>query len=131
MNHAGWLALGTMVCSSVFVTLQAETPKEFQEQEKLIVKLFKAYNSDDVKAVFEDYIEGFKAAGAQTLWDALYKANKEKYGKYKSHKFVNSGSVASDGLTIFRMDVEFEKEKNVHVVVNFSQEGKSWKIQQL
>ena len=61
----------------------------------------------------------------------LYKANKEKYGKYKSHTFVKEGSVTSDGNTIFRMDVEFEKDKKVHVAVNLGQEGKAWKIQQV
>ncbi len=130
MNHASWLALGTVLCSSMLVSLHADTPKEFKDQEAIVEKLFKAYNKDDAKGVFENYIDAFKDSGPQ-LWDALYKANKDKYGNYKSHVFVKEGSVTSDGITLLRLDVDFEKEKKVHIAINFGQEGKAWKIQQV
>jgi hypothetical protein len=128
MNHGRWLALGIVLCSSMLA--YADTPKEYKDQEAIVEKLFKAYNRDDAKGVFENYIEAFKSSGPQ-LWDALYKANKEKYGNYKSHTFVKEGSVTSDGITLLRLDVEFEKDKKVHVAINFGQEGKVWKIQQV
>jgi hypothetical protein len=131
MHHASWIALVATLCSSLLVSLQAETPKEYKDQEEVVVKMFKAYNNDDAKGVFEDYVQALKSAGAEALWNALYAPNKKKYGKYVKHTFVKEGSATTDGITLLRMDVEFENDKKVHVVINFGQEEKKWKIQQV
>lgn len=134
MNHVSLLALGTMLCASVFVAVRAEpmedTPKEFKDQEAMVVKLFKAYNKDDAKGVFEDYVEVFKNM-PDALWGALYKMHKDKYGNYKSHTFVKEGSSTAEENGILMIQVEFEKAKAVKVGINFGMENKKWKIQQV
>lgn len=116
---SGWL---TPVC--------ADTPKEFKDHEAVAEKLFKAYNKDDAKGVFENYIDTFKNMADQ-LYSALYKANKDKYGNYKSHKFLKDGSSADESNVLLMLEVEFEKEKKVKVGINFGKEEKGWKIQQV
>ena len=130
MNHVSLLALGTMLCTSVFVSVHADTPKEFKDQEAMVEKLFKAYNKDDAKGVFENYIGAFKGS-AEQLYPALFKPHKDKYGNYKSHTFVKEGSTTADENGLLILLVDFEKEKQVRVGINFGKEEKAWKIQQV
>lgn len=88
MNHMSLLALGTLLCTGFFATIQADdTPKEYKDQEAIAEKLFKAYNKDDAKGFFADYIDTLKNLADQ-IYPQLIKPNKEKYGNYKSHKFL-------------------------------------------
>lgn len=130
MNHVSLLALGTLLCTGLFLSVQADTPKEFKDQEAIAEKFFKAYNKDDAKGVFEDYIADFKKL-AEQIYPALIKPNKEKYGNYKSHTFVKEASSTSDDNGLLMLLVDFEKEKKVKVGFNFGKEGKDWKIQQV
>jgi hypothetical protein len=109
---------------------QADTPPEFKEAEKLVVKLFDAYNKDDAKGVFTDYIAALKNSDPQTLFDALYKNTKQSVGKYKKHTFKKDGSVHADDLILLVLDAEFEKKK-AKVSVNLGKEEGKWKIQQV
>lgn len=130
MNHMSLLALGTLLCTGLFATAQADTPKEYKDHEAMVEKLFKAYNKDDAKGVFENYTDSFKGMADQ-LYALLMKPNREKYGNYKSHKFLKDGSSTSEDNVLLKIEVEFEKEKKVVVGVNFGKEGKDWKIQQV
>jgi hypothetical protein len=130
MNPMGMLAVGLLLCSGVYNVLHADTPKEYKEQEALAEKLFKAYNKDDAKGVFNDYIDALKG-NADQIYNVLFKPNKEKYGNYKSHAFIKDGSVATDEVVLLMLHVEFDKAKKVKVAFNFSKEGKNWKIQQV
>ncbi len=60
MNHLSLLALGTVLLTGMFNSALAQTPKEFKDQEAIAEKFFKAYNKDDAKGAFEDYIADFK-----------------------------------------------------------------------
>jgi hypothetical protein len=124
------LALGTVLLTGMFNSALAQTPKEFKDQEAIMDKFFKAYNKDDAKGAFEDYVSTFKGMGEQ-LWPVLIKPSKDKYGNYKSHTFTKEGSVATDEITLLILHVDFEKEKKVKVGINFGKEGKDWKIQQI
>lgn len=130
MNPTGMIAVGLLLCTGVLNVLHADTPKEYKDQEAMAEKLFKAYNKDDAKGVFNDYIEALKGSADQ-LYGVLFKPSKEKYGNYKSHTFVKDGSVATDDVVLLILNVEFEKEKKVKVAINFGKEGKDWKIQQV
>ena len=130
MNHLSLLALGTLLCTTVFSSVYADTPKEFKDAEAMMEKFFKAYNKDDAKGCFEDYVSAFKGMHDQ-LYPALIKPHKEKYGNYKSHSFIKDGSVATDDIVLLKLQVEFEKDKKVVVVVNLGKEEKAWKIQQV
>ena len=130
MNHWSLLVLGTLLYTGLFSTALADTPKEFKDQEAIAEKLFKAYNKDDAKGVFADYIDAFKNM-AEQLYPVLMKPNKDKYGNYKSHTFLKEGSSSSDGVALLMLQVDFEKEKKVKVGINFGKEGKDWKIQQV
>jgi ABC-type transporter MlaC component len=133
MNHLSLLALGTLLCATVATSLHAaspDTPKEYKDAEEMVVKLFKAYNKDDAKGVFENYIDAFKGM-PDPLWNALFKPNKDKYGNYKKHTFVKEGSVATDDNILFVINVEFEKSKDIKVGVNLGKDGGKWKIQQV
>lgn len=131
MQRFGLLALAALLCSTIITTLAlADTPKEFKDQEAIMEKFFKAYNKDDAKGVFADYIDAFKGM-AEQLYPALIKPSKDKYGEYKSHTFVKDGSVATDEITLLILQVDFAKEKKVKVGINFGKEGKAWKIQQV
>jgi len=130
MKHLSLLGLGILLCTGLFNTVLADTPKEFKDQEALMEKFFKAYNKGDAKGCFEDYIDSFKGM-AEQLYSVLVKPNKDKYGDYKSHTFVKEGSVAADDITLMILHVDFDKGKKVKVSVNFGKEGKSWKIQQV
>jgi hypothetical protein len=124
-------ALGLVVCCSLAVTtVHAQPPKEFKEIDEIAVKLFKAYNKDDAKGVFDDYVEALKGLGDQ-MWPALFKPSKDKYGNYKSHTFVKKNSQITEEIALYVIEVEFEKEKKVPVGFNLQKEGKNWKIQQV
>ena len=133
MNHLSLLAFGALLCAGIATALHAstpDTPKEFKDAEEMVVKLFKAYNKDDAKGVFENYIDAFKNM-PDALWNAQFKPNKDKFGNYKSHTFVKDGSVATEDNILLVINVEFEKGKDIKVGVNLSKDGKAWKIQQV
>jgi len=131
MQRFGLLALATLLCSTFITTLAlADTPKEFKDQEAIMEKFFKAYNKDDAKGAFADYVDALKGM-AEQLYPFLIKPSKDKYGEYKSHTFVKEGSVATDDITLLILQVDFDKQKKVKVSINFGKEGKAWKIQQV
>jgi len=131
MQRFALLAVGTLFCITLFTAAAlADTPKEFKDQEAIMEKFFKAYNKDDAKGAFADYVDTFKGM-AEQLYPVLIKPNKDKYGEYKSHTFVKDGSVATDDITLLILQVDFDKEKKVKVGINFGKEGKAWKIQQV
>jgi len=129
-----WFALpavGTLLWISLFTSAAlADTPKEFKDQEAIMEKFFKAYNKGDAKGCFEDYVDTFKGMADQ-LYPVLIKPSKDKYGEYKSHKFVKEGSVNADDITLLILQVDFDKEKKVKIAINFGKEGKNWKVQQV
>lgn len=130
MNHVSLLALGTCLLTGLFSTVLADTPKEFKDQEAIVEKMFKAFNKDDAKGVFADYVDAFKNM-AEQLYPVLMKPHKDKYGNYKSHTFLKEGSTITEEVGLLMIQVEFEKEKKVKVGINFGKEGKNWKIQQV
>jgi len=107
-----------------------ETPKEYKDLEKMVVKLFEAYNQDDAKGVFADYISALKGLDSAQLYNALFKPHKETCGKYKKHTFRKDGSSHSDDVVLMVLDVEFDKKK-AKVSVNFGKEDGKMKIQQV
>jgi hypothetical protein len=117
------LAAGTSLC-------RADTPAEFKDLEKMVVKLFEAYNKDDAKGVFADYISTFKALDATTLYNSLFKTHKENFGNYKSHVFVKEGSVKQNELALLVLDATFEKKKG-KISINFGKDEGKLKIQQV
>ena len=131
MQRFALLAVSTLLCTAFFITTAlADTPKEYKDQEAIMEKFFKAYNKDDAKGAFADYVDAFKTM-AEQLYPFLIKPSKDKYGEYKSHTFVKEGSVATDDITLLILQVDFDKQKKVKVSINFGKEGKAWKIQQV
>jgi hypothetical protein len=107
----------------------ADTPAEFKDSEKVVVKLFEAYNKGDVKGMFHDYIDVLKQ-NAQSMYDISFKPHQAKLGKYKKHTFIKDGSVAAGDVTLLVLDAEFEKGK-AKVSVNLMKEDGKLKIQQV
>jgi len=131
MQRFALLAVSTLLCTAFFITTAlADTPKEYKDQEAIMEKFFKAYNKDDAKGAFADYVDALKGM-AEQLYPFLIKPSKDKYGEYKSHTFVKEGSVATDDITLLILQVDFDKQKKVKVSINFGKEGKAWKIQQV
>lgn len=112
------------------VLARAQTPAEYKDLEKMVVKLFEAYNKDDAKGVFADYFSAFQGQNAEPLYKALFEPAKQKYGNYKSHTFVKEGSVKTDDIALLILSGQFAKSK-AKVTINFGKENNKWKIQQV
>ena len=105
----------------------ADTPKEYKELEAMAVKALEAYNKDDVKGAFADYVEG-TVSDAKFYFDRLFKAPKASLGKYKKHTFDKSLSIYAGTAAALSLNGEFEKGKG-RIGVNFLQVDGKWKIQ--
>ena len=105
----------------------ADTPKEFKELEAMAVKALEAYNKDDMKGIFADFVEG-TVGDVNFYYDRLFKPHKATLGKYKKHTFDKSLSIFAGTAASLSLDAEFEKGK-ARIGANFLKVDGKWKVQ--
>lgn len=105
-----------------------DTPAEFKPLEKMAVKLLEAYNKDDAKGAFADFIPEIQNGDTTQFFNLLFKPHKETCGKYKKHTFRKDGSVHTGEVALMILDAEFEKKK-AKVMMNFFKQDGKWRIQ--
>jgi hypothetical protein len=105
-----------------------DTPREYQELEAMLIKSLEAYNKDDIKGIFANFVDAVTQFDTTPYYDTLFKPHKATCGKFRKLTFQKVGSAHVGDFATMTFEAEFEKKK-ARVSANFFKENGKMKIQ--
>ena len=100
--------------------------------EGTVDKALAAYNAGDSKAFFADYASAVASIATDQTFKSLYEGvYKNDIGTYVSKEPIPAESVTTGDMILLVYQAKFSKADKVKLSVNFTKEGKDYKIMQI
>ncbi len=131
MVHLMGFCCGMMLLVPAAYLDDEDKPADMKAIDAIVSKAMKAYNEGDHKKFFADYAKAMSVIANEQTFNALYKMGAmATFGKFKSMKFIEKGSVTKGDFLLINYEGTFDKKKGL-IQVNFMKEDGKYRIQQL